>query len=231
MTVDPRDYDLGELRDGVRPDDEDGGDDAASAARGRADSTRAERTRTPPGDPGTSEAVDRLRSGSRERLGDATRGTGSQWGTDAPEGGGGPSVRRVEGLDEPAPGPDRAVGRPLYRELSVLERATDGPIERPYLDRVPAAYDADLAVMEWLDALLATAGRESTRAAIEYYRRLDWITPRVERTLQAHVDALAERHADSHLELQWDDHRVSLAYVARLAVIERGNGPPGRRPR
>lgn len=145
----------------------------------------------------------------------------------------GPSARRIELDDPPRPtgarsGAEEAArssGREsdtLRRELTVLERATGGPLERPYLRRLPGSYDAERTAMEWMDELVRSVGFDGTRSALRFYRSVGWIGPAVEQTLMDHAAGLADRRDEPSGDLGWEDHRAALAYVARLATMAAG---------
>lgn len=147
----------------------------------------------------------------------------------------GPSARRIE-LGERTPDPPPDSGRPdagpdaspdaspdaLRRELAILERATGGPLERPYLRRLPDSYDAERTAMEWVDQLVRSVGLDGTRSALRYYRSVGWIGREVEGTLMDHAAGLSEGHVETGSGLDWSDHRAALAYVARLATMAAG---------
>lgn len=147
---------------------------------------------------------------------------------------GGPTSRRIDRLDdrprreEPPGGPPNPPGsrseeaRSIRRELSILERATGAPLERPYLDSIPGHYDAETLAMEWIDAMLDAVGISGVRSALRFYRSVGWISRDVEETLMDHAAGLSG-DANTAGELEWADHRVALAYVARLAAMAEGD--------
>lgn len=134
----------------------------------------------------------------------------------------GPTSRRIELHDESTSGRRAAGGvggdESVRRELRLLEQVHDGPLERPYLETMPASYDAETTVLEWVRTMLYRGGRDGTRSALAFYRSVGWISARVEDTLRDHVAAVADEHDRGTGELGWNDHRVALRYVAQLAV-------------
>jgi len=89
-------------------------------------------------------------------------------------------------------------------------------VSKPYLDRLPDAYTAQLEVFEWLEGLLERAGHDGTISALEYYESIGWLSQRSHEEL---VDVASGLPAATPGEgpLDVDDHRESLVYVARLA--------------
>lgn len=92
-----------------------------------------------------------------------------------------------------------------------------GPrVSKPYLDRLPDAYAAQLEVFEWLDELLSAAGREATMSALEYYESIGWVSEQCRAELEDVAAGLATPETVGR-PLNLDDHRESLTHVARLA--------------
>lgn len=147
---------------------------------------------------------------------------------------GGPTSRRIDRREdrsrreEPPGGPPSPPGarsedaRSIRRELSVLERASGAPLDRPYLDSIPQHYDAETLAMEWIDAMLDAVGIDGVRTALRFYRSVGWISRDVEETLMDHAAGLSG-DVDASGSLDWADHRVALAYVARLAAMAEGD--------
>lgn len=148
----------------------------------------------------------------------------------------GPTSRRIELHEEPASSRRSPSTGPsdesVRRELRLLERVYEGPLERPYLETLPASYDAETTVLEWVRTMLYRGGRDGTRSALAFYRSVGWISARVEDTLRDHVAAVADEHDRGSGELGWNDHRVALRYVAQLAVVhQEESGTASRQPR
>jgi archaellum component FlaD/FlaE len=87
---------------------------------------------------------------------------------------------------------------------------------KPYLDRLPDAYGAQLEVFEWLDELLSAAGHEATMSALEYYESIGWVSEQCRDQLEDVAAGLSTSETDGR-SLNIDDHRESLTHVARLA--------------
>jgi archaellum component FlaD/FlaE len=92
-----------------------------------------------------------------------------------------------------------------------------GPhVSKPYLDRLPDAYGAQLEVFDWLDELLSTAGHEATMSALEYYESIGWLSEQCRAELEDVAAGLSTAETAGRA-LDIDDHRESLTHVARLA--------------
>lgn len=145
----------------------------------------------------------------------------------------GPTSRRIELRDEPSAGRRRGGGAPedesVRRELALLEQVHDGPLERPYLERLPASYDAETTVLEWVRTMLYRGGLDGTRSALAFYRSVGWVDARVEDTLRDHAAAVADEFEHGAGELGWTDHRESLRYVAQLSALGHSDGARTRR--
>lgn len=99
----------------------------------------------------------------------------------------------------------------------MLAAASSGDVERPYLDRLPEGYRAQVEIFAWLEELLATCGQDATLDALEYYEDVGWLSEESRRGLEAFVDGLTDAEPPDPRPLEVDDHRTSLRYVARLA--------------
>jgi len=171
MTINPRDYDLRELRRMANPEE-----DALPASRGSA----------------------------------------------ASRAGASPANQRAEQTPEQV---DRFNQR---RELLMLEaeslRAGTGT-EKPYLERMPTTYAAEVVVFEWLDLLIDKAGFKATGDALSYYERIGWVTEGVKERLRTYMRGFSEvssydPDSTGPRELAMNDHVTSLVYIARLAAME-----------
>jgi flagellar protein FlaE len=96
--------------------------------------------------------------------------------------------------------------------------------ERPYLERLPDRYAAEVVVFEWLDFLINKAGFENTGNALAYYEEVDWITQSVREDLREYMRGFSEVESfdpdkPGPADLDVDDHVLSLVYVARLASV------------
>jgi archaellum component FlaD/FlaE len=222
--LNPREYDLGELRDAAREPPRRGGteipveslsDDGASVedrqsasiepavevSRPQADdpSGGADARRAPEPDPETDAAEDveaYLQSRHRRR----------QDRTDADQ------ERDERAAVDRSGGPE-----PLAPNAATFLSELSGPhVSKPYLDTLPDAYSAQLEVFEWLDELLSAAGREATLSALAYYESIGWLSERSREELEDVAAGLSTPDAVGR-PLDIDDHRESLIYVARLA--------------
>lgn len=96
--------------------------------------------------------------------------------------------------------------------------------ERPYLERLPDRYAAEVVVLEWLDLLIDKAGFENTGNALEYYAEVGWITESVRADLREYMRGFSEVESfdpdkPGPADLDVDDHVTSLVYIARLASV------------
>lgn len=191
MSFDPSEYDLSELRTG------NGNGDVDGQVRGGA-----------PGDgtSGRDASHPDERGRSRRRRGDRGHGRGG--------GRGRARDRAREGLR-----PEEIIADNRFEELLERERAAaPEALERPYLTRVPHAYRGVETTFEWLDYLLRRAGRRRTRKALDYYEGLGWLSEAAIEELNTYLDGLNPPAGEPD-DLGVDDHRASLVYVTRLAVL------------
>jgi flagellar protein FlaE len=170
MAIDPRNYDLDELR-------------AASGA-------------SPVGDVGW--------PGEDENEDDAAR--------DADEA----ATSDAEAADRPAA--DAAFESSVTRDLVAMDDQ-DEPLGRPYLPALPASLTAEALIFEWLEFLVLQAGRESVSDALTYYESVGWLGSDAAEALDAYLSGIDDTRANADNDLDADDHRVSLHYVARLASL------------
>jgi len=174
MTINPRDYDLDELRKMAR-----------------------ERGNDPRGSP---------RNEGSEESPSPEMGAGSAGGS---TGGGWESMDTESGRDKFESG--------LYRELLPLEAGASG-LEKPYLTALPETYAAEFIVFEWLEFLLGNFGYRGAHEALQYYEAVGWITEDVERTLNDYILGIEEQGGQQY-DLDTDDHKLSLVYIARLVSM------------
>lgn len=214
MSFDPSEYDLSELRTGTGNGDGDaddrrrdgGPDDRAperdQRAAGRRDDRAPRRDDRAPG-----------RDGGARGRGDARgqRGRRRRERDGRPGGQGGRATGSLA--------PDEIVAENRFEEILERERsAAPEARERPYLTRVPHAPLGVETTFEWLDYLLRRAGRRRTRQAFDYYQGLGWLSEGATEELNTYLDGLNPPAGEPD-ELDVDDHRASLLYVTRLAVM------------
>jgi flagellar protein FlaE len=169
MTINPRDYDLDELRKMARE--------------------RGDEPRSPSVNEGSEESAGPDMAGGRSPL---------------DEGGASPSRDRFESG--------------LYRELLPLEAGADG-LQKPYLAALPETYAAEFVVFEWLEFLLGNFGFKGANEALQYYESVGWITEDVESTLHDYLLGIEDRSGVEQYDLDTDDHKLSLVYIARLVSM------------
>jgi archaellum component FlaD/FlaE len=104
---------------------------------------------------------------------------------------------------------------------------------RPYLERVPEGYAAELVLLDWARHLVDEGDAAGAVDAFRHYERLGWISEPVRRRLATLATELCEEPAATAPgELGTTHHQRSLEYVSRLAgapvtgglLRERGNG-------
>jgi len=244
--LNPRRYDLGELRD---------------VSRGRSDHPEPDRTagdrpvRTDGSDDGTAVPVETTESLPRHRnerrrgkravdaetVGMET-GTGTETEADLPtesdpdpepdeveaylrsrhrrretaNGRGHPNPDQVEAGDRRAEKNRGTAGDYSANAAAFLAELSGSQLSKPYLDQLPDAYSAQLEVFEWLERLLESGGHDATLSALEYYESIGWLSDRSRAELEDVVAGLSTNEPAS-ASLCLDDHRESLLYVARLA--------------
>ncbi|WP_338740964.1 FlaD/FlaE family flagellar protein [Haloplanus salilacus] len=126
--------------------------------------------------------------------------------------------RRSTSHETERPAADAAFEASVTRDLVTLDRGTDA-LDRPYLPALPATLPAELLIFDWLEFLLLQAGRESVADAIAFYESVGWIGTDAADALEAYLSGLDGHRANAANDLDADDHRVSLHYVARLASV------------
>lgn len=229
--INPREYDLGELRDAVderaRTEEPDGRANGA----GRRPAERREREIDRPTEPvgrGTPRGPTDRTGGSVAEDPETylqARNRGG-WGP-IPASGADPTpeqqpVRPERRRNRERPeagdarrGTPRAEG-PNGVDIELLSHRSGGNASRPYLETVPGTFGAQREVFEWLEFLVSRAGMDGARSALEYYEAIEWLSAESRAELERFVDGVnATSEAGGSLGVS--DHRESLVYVARLA--------------
>lgn len=128
------------------------------------------------------------------------------------------SESTADGDDDGTARPAASVAfeRSIARDLAAMQgEATD--LERPYLPALPASLTAEALIFEWLEFLVLQGGRESVTDALDFYERVGWLGSGAAETLERYLSGIDDPRAEGTTDLDADDHRVSLHYVARLA--------------
>lgn len=126
----------------------------------------------------------------------------------------------TEGRPEPVPTPsaDDRFRAAQFRALFETSRALPPESHaRPYVEALPADPRADELVADWLDFLVRRVGRDGAADALEYYRRLRWLSDAATDDAAVHLAGAPDREPGDPLGA--DDHRLSLLYVSRLAAV------------
>jgi len=113
---------------------------------------------------------------------------------------------------------DAAFEASLTRDLAAMD-AQGESMERPYLPALPASLVAEALIFEWLEFLVLQAGRESVNDAVAFYESVGWLGADAAEALDAYLTGIDDARANADNDLDADDHRVSLHYVARLASL------------
>lgn len=100
---------------------------------------------------------------------------------------------------------------------------------KPYLVEVPAGFNVELLVMEWLEFLTANSDLRTAIAAIEYYENMEWISDQVATDLNTAISGLGsvesaqpEKPIEARTDgagvpgLSIEHHRKSLEYISQL---------------
>jgi hypothetical protein len=123
----------------------------------------------------------------------------------------------------PAAGIDRPAAAVAFESAVARDLATRdaaNPVdERPYLPDLPESFTAEALLFEWLDFLVRRAGREAAAEALSFYERIGWLGADAAARLETYLSGLNEPEDGEDGDFGVDDHRVSLHYVARLAAL------------
>ncbi|MFB6196162.1 MAG: FlaD/FlaE family flagellar protein [Haloplanus sp.] len=197
MAIDPRNYDLDELRAAS------GGPQSVDTGHGRADDAT----------PDEGDGRETARPSGLAELIDAANGAEA------------PDLADALGETSRSQSPDRPAAAAAFesavtQDLLALDRAAED-VERPYLPALPATLTAEALIFEWLEFLFLQAGRESVADAMAFYESVGWIGADAAEALDAYLSGLDDPRANADNELDADDHRVSLRYIARLSALRR----------
>lgn len=211
--INPREYDLGELRDAARERSRHGDDSRRSSPD---DASAAPTVSVRPSAPTAERQPERndgsAAAGDPETYLRSRRRSG--WGRGEQHG-------EHERRDDPGRRSTDTAARTPKREsemsaIDFLTRRADGGVSKPYLDTLPGAYAAQLEIFEWLDMLVSRAGHDGAVSALEYYESVEWLSTECREELESFVDGLTAGGSEVG-SLGVSDHRESLVYIARLA--------------
>ena len=113
---------------------------------------------------------------------------------------------------------DTAFEASLTRDLATMDRRIEA-LERPYLPALPASLVAEALIFEWLEFLVLQAGRDSVDDAVDFYESVGWLGSDAAEALDAYLSGIDDSRANADNDLDADDHRISLHYVARLTSL------------
>ena len=215
--INPREYDLGELRDAVyetsrrdskppRPDERTDIEVQVTANTDTVDH-RSEPDADQAGDQERVSAMEDPEAylESRHR-GRRSQGNSQRDHEETPEETGSNHTRKRQ----------RANPKSERIDIDFLAQRANGNASKPYLEELPGAYSAQLEIFEWLDLLVSKAGHEGAISALEYYESIEWLSAESRVELEEFVNGLTAAGSGSG-SLGISDHRESLVYVARLA--------------
>ncbi|MFC4360027.1 FlaD/FlaE family flagellar protein [Halobium salinum] len=132
-----------------------------------------------------------------------------------------PDASGDEPTDESTVSPgERLRRRERDRELLTLAAADGDSVERPFVDRIPVSRAAERVVFDWLDFLLTVGGETGARDALTYYERVEWLGTSARESLERYLDGFPEAHRGGEGRVTLDDHRESLAFVARIRAFD-----------
>jgi len=86
---------------------------------------------------------------------------------------------------------------------------------KPYLAELPGGFTSDLIVVEWLEFLTERSSYRATDEAIQYYERIEWISPAVAAELREYLRGFDSVTGEDG-SLTIDDHTQSLQYISQL---------------
>lgn len=122
-----------------------------------------------------------------------------------------------------SPGPEASEDGRAPNATAFLAELSGPDVSKPYLDRLPDAYTAQLEVFDWLEELLTVAGHDATMSALEYYESIGWLSERSREELADIASGLSAPGVETAApSLGVDDHRESLLCIARLAHRQNG---------
>ncbi|ERH12370.1 MAG: putative archaeal flagellar protein D/E [halophilic archaeon J07HB67] len=110
---------------------------------------------------------------------------------------------------------------PQEGSFDFVGNQASGEKEKPYLRQLPGDYVGDLMVMEWLEYLVEEGDTTDAVRAINYYERVEWLSPEVAEQLKSFLSGFGEidrnlidRPGTAKLDLQ--HHTQSLKYIMQL---------------
>lgn len=92
--------------------------------------------------------------------------------------------------------------------------------DEPYLDSLASNFATEVLMMEWLSMLIDVAGPAGAMKALDFYARINWISPEIERRLE---NVLSGAHGTNDVpsrppsDLTAEEHNRSFAHIMRLA--------------
>jgi len=103
---------------------------------------------------------------------------------------------------------------------AVPPRPGVGNGDEPYLDSLASTFATEVLMMEWLSMLIDVAGPAGAMKALDFYERINWISPEIKRRLEnvlsgAHDTAALPSRPPS--DLTAEEHNRSFAHIMRLA--------------
>jgi len=92
--------------------------------------------------------------------------------------------------------------------------------DEPYLQSLAQTFATEVLMMEWLSMLIDVAGPAGAMKALDFYERIDWISPEIKRRLETMLSGAHDvRDVPSRppSDLTAEEHNRSFAHIMRLA--------------
>jgi archaellum component FlaD/FlaE len=95
-----------------------------------------------------------------------------------------------------------------------------GAGDEPYLTQLGSTFSTEVLLMEWLSMLIDIAGPAGAMKALDFYERINWISPHIKRQCE---DILSGAHEARDVpsrppsDLTAEEHNRSFAHIMRLA--------------
>lgn len=95
----------------------------------------------------------------------------------------------------------------------------DSPGEKPYLESLPAGYETEMVVMDWLEYLVEEAGLDGAARTVAYYEAIEWLDERAAERLETFLQGFGEIPEDPEASspLTVRHHNTSLRFISRIA--------------
>lgn len=92
--------------------------------------------------------------------------------------------------------------------------------DEPYLQSLAQTFATEVLMMEWLSMLIDVAGPGGAMKALDFYERIDWISPEIKRRLETMLSGahdVGDVPSRPPSDLTAEEHNRSFAHIMRLA--------------